>query len=117
MAKKDVEKYFRQVTQQNMEAQQDLSDMENSHDTLYPEEVAENIRVMAKSINETYQLLSWVMYLLNKPTKKSGLRAYEKHTQKMRNALDHNKTQVAVVKSNKEKLKLITEAKKHGRDS
>lgn len=117
MAKRDVDKYYRQITEQYQEAMQDLSDIENSHDVMYPPETIENIKVMADSIKTTYDILSWVMYLMNKPTKKSKAYKYAKTTKKMRFSMNHDKKPEVVVSANRETLNLITEEKESGRNS
>lgn len=117
MAKRDVDKYYRQITEQYQEAMQDLSDMENSHDVMYPPETIENIRIMADSIKTTYDILSWVMYLMNKPAKKSKAYEYAKTTKTTRGNMNPDKKPEVVVSTNKETLNLITEAKYCGRNS
>lgn len=109
MAKKDVDKYYASICAQWKEAKDDVVEMENSKDTLYPDNVRENILRDYESVNLTYQLLSWVMHLFNMPTNKKKLRAYKKNTKKLIAHLDPTKKMDCVLENNKNTLKHIKE--------
>lgn len=72
MSVKHVRDYYSQVTANYCEMKSDLEDMEKMAETnqMSPEQVEQMKKIIAP-VKQNYETLSYFMYLLNQPNKKS----------------------------------------------
>ena len=83
MAKKDVDKYFDQICKDYHELIETLHDMEEeaSKGLLDPDKLIQ-MKSYIEPIKINYQRISYIMYLLNKPVKKSKEKKYQNQSKK-----------------------------------
>lgn len=84
MAIKDVRNYYNEMTAQFLDLEQEIKDFENEcmNGLIEPERL-EEIKENIKPLQENFQRISYIMYLLNKPAKKSKAIAYENLNKKL----------------------------------
>ena len=84
MAKKDFDRYYKEVENQYLEMLDNLKDFQEAamNKLIEPERLQE-IEANIAPIKQNYQRLSYVMYLLNKPTKKQKQAKYNKVNKKL----------------------------------
>lgn len=104
---KDFYKYYRQVSKDYEDMRSELKDMEQELTTsmVTPEQL-EQMKLMIQPIKQNYEMLSYVYYLLNMPTKRQKKFRY-KQQQKL--LLEMSKTEEQVSKENKEALNNLKE--------
>lgn len=92
MSVKDVHKYYEDVCNQYKELLSELKDMEDmvSKDLATPE-LYEQLKQTAQPVLSNYQTISWIIFLLNKPNKKSKQKKYKKQFSKLINSLDESR--------------------------
>ena len=100
---KDVIKYYKQVSKDYEEMKSELRDMEQELATsmVTPEQLGQ-MQEMIKPIKQNYEMLSYVMFLLNMPSKKKKKYQYK---QQQRALLEISKTEESVLEEDKEALK------------
>lgn len=79
MSVKHVKEYYKTITEQYTEMQNDLKELEESAQTnLINPENLEQIKLNVEKIKENYQTISWIMYLLNKPNRGEKAKKYNR---------------------------------------
>ena len=69
MAVKDVIDYYNKVCEDYTEMLQNITDMEEAfNNNLVRSEQLEQIKKMIQPLKDNYMTLSWVIFLLNKPS-------------------------------------------------
>ena len=108
MSVKDVKRYYDVITEQYFEMVNDLKDFEEavSNNIIEPERL-EEIKKNIEPIKVNYQRISYIMYLLNIPTKKSKYKKYERQNKKLLKMIGEENTQEAIDKDNKSTLDKI----------
>jgi len=91
MAREDVEQYYNQITADYKEMVDTLKEMEElaAQDIVNPDKV-EEIRAAVEPLKNNYQAISWIMFLLNKPNRKSKKARYEKAMSNKMKSIDPN---------------------------
>ena len=81
---KDVAEYYKKVTKDYENMKEELRDMEQlcKEKVVAPEQL-EQMKLMVEPIKLNYETLSYFMFLLNKPCKKSKLPRYETQNKKL----------------------------------
>lgn len=104
---KDLKKYYKHVSQDYLEMKSELKDMEQelANSMVTPEQL-EQMKMMIQPIKQNYEMLSYVMYLINLPTKKQKKWRY-KQQQKM--LLEMSKTEEQTLNENKKALEDLKE--------
>ena len=84
MAKKDVDIYFRQICEDYHELIETLHEMEEevNKGMLDPDKL-EQLKKTIEPMKINWQRISYIMFLLNKPTRKQKVNKYEKQNIKM----------------------------------
>lgn len=83
MAKKDVDEYYAQVCHDYSEMLSTLTDMEEAfNENLVSEAQLNQVKSMIEPLKRNYMTLSWVIYLLNKPTRKEKTDRYNRQMKK-----------------------------------
>lgn len=109
MSKKDFDRYYLQVQDQYMEMLGDLEELSSvASESMVSQQIIDNIKTTLEPIKRNYMTLSYVSFLLNKPTRAKKLDKYIKQNKKL---LDKsgNRKDVDVIKENKEQLDKIKE--------
>lgn len=84
MARKDFDKYFKQVYNQYMQMQQVLKDISNEVATSMTEpSKLEELKKTIAPIEANYRNLCYIKYILDKPVKKNKVNNYNKRAKKL----------------------------------
>jgi len=87
MAKKHVEEYYEKISNDYVEMVHTLEELQESG---APEANVEQIRQMVNNVKENFQRWSYMMYLLNMPTKKEKLPRYQQRSKKLLDKVGDN---------------------------
>ena len=102
MSQKDVIKYYNEVVESYKDMLENLKDIEEEmKESLVTPEQVEQMKRMAQPIVDNYKTLSYIIFLLNRPTKKEKFNRYEKQNKKL---LEKCRTKEEVLNENKEAL-------------
>ncbi len=102
MSQKDVIKYYNEVVENYKDMLENLKDMEEEmKESLVTPEQVDQMKRMAQPIVDNYKTLSYIIFLLNRPTKKGKFNRYEKQNKKL---LENCRTKEEVLNENKEAL-------------
>lgn len=102
MSQKDVIKYYNEVVENYKDMLENLKDMEEEmKESLVTPEQVDQMKRMAQPIVDNYKTLSYIIFLLNRPTKKRKFNRYEKQNKKL---LENCRTKEEVLNENKEAL-------------
>lgn len=105
MSKKDFDEYYKQVTDQYNEMKEVLNEFEEmSLTNLVSPEQIENIKLTMQPIKDNYMALSYVAFLLNKPTRKRKQDTYKRQNNKFLKTLDENKSKEKVIQQNSSQI-------------
>lgn len=110
MSVKDVREYYDSVVADYSEMLETLKEMEElaAQDVVNPDKV-EDLRKTVEPLKLNYQTLSWVIFLLDKPVKKSKQQKYTNSMKKKMNKIDPNKERSpeAIFNQNKEVIESL----------
>ena len=102
MAKKDVELYFKQVADQYQEMIDNIKEIEvDVSNNLTDPELLDRLREQTKPLKDNFMTLSYIMFLLNKPTRKSKEKGYERRNQKLLKSIPAENTKEGILAKNK----------------
>lgn len=108
MARKDVQIYYDQVCEQYHEMLENIKDFEKEcSDGLIEPERLDQLKLNMQPIINNYKTLSWIMFLLNKPTKKSKHVRYENQNKKFIKHIEKQFTQQGIINSNEKTLQQL----------
>lgn len=111
MAVKDVIDYYNQVCKDYTDMLQTLTDMEEAfNENLVSEAQLEQIKNMIKPLKENYMTLSWVVFLLNKPSRKEKFKSYDRQMAKFKSDKDKNRSMENILNQNQA---VLDEIKNH----
>lgn len=109
MAVKDIRQYFNEVCDQYHEMLEEIRDFEKEAEQgLIEPERLDQIKDSIKPLVNNYQTLSWIMFLLNKPVKKSKHKGYEQRNQKILKSLDPRYSKDGILQENINTLENLT---------
>lgn len=102
MAVKDVRDYYERMTSDYMEMKRVLAEMEKISDERAGEALnnIEFIRSQVKLLEANYKRLSYVMFLLNQPTKKSKQAGYARREHKKLEQIPEKDRMEGVIQEN-----------------
>lgn len=102
MAKKDVELYYQQVTDQYIEMVSNIKEFEEYASThmVEPERIDKMNKIL-EPIKNNYKTLSYIMFLLNQPVKKKKISKYVKQNKKLLSTIPHKNTKEGILEENK----------------
>ena len=102
MSVKHVKKYYDEVAQQYMDMRNELNDFaELSKNNLFPPEKLESIKQSIQPLLRNYEVLSYIMFLLNMPNKKEKSKKYEKANKKLLKSLQEQNKKNGILQENK----------------
>lgn len=105
MSKKHVEDYYKQICDDYRELISNLHEMEKEAENglISPTQI-ENLERTIEPLKNNYETISWIIYLLNMPNRKSKKKRYEGQTKKQRNNLSGSKSLDSIRNSHREIL-------------
>lgn len=83
MARKDFDAYYLQLYKQYNDLKTNLAEMSQEvNEGMMPPERMEQLKATIQPIKNSFEMLSYVKYLLDKPTRKSKHEGYTKRSKK-----------------------------------
>lgn len=108
MAVKDIKIYYDEVCDQYHELINELHDFEKEAEQGFIEpERLEQIQKSIQPIINNYQMLSYIIFLLNKPARKEKYKKYEKQNRKLLEQIAAENTKQGVLNQNKNVLDTV----------
>lgn len=102
MSKKDVDNYFNEVSNNYHELLENLREMEDDvKNNLISPERLENLKLTIQPIKDNYETLSYIIFLLNKPTRKEKENGYIRRNKKFLSNIDKSKTKDGILENNR----------------
>lgn len=110
MSVKAVKKYYEEVSQQYHEMLENIQEVEKEamEGMVEPERI-ERLQAQIAPIKQNYERVSYIMFLLNQPQRKSKQPAYRIRNKKFLKQFDSKNSLEAVIEENNEALKSIGE--------
>lgn len=110
MSVKAVKKYYDQICDQYHEMLENIRDLEEeaAKGMVEPERI-DRLKDQIAPIKQNYERWSYMMFLLNQPTRKEKQPGYANRNKKFLNNLSENNSLKAVLNENEEALKHIGE--------
>ncbi len=97
----DIKKYYDEVCNQYMDMLNEIKDFEEEcKKGLIEPERLDTIKQTIQPLMNNYQMISYIMFLLNKPVKKSKHKAYENRNKKFLKIINEENTKVGILKEN-----------------
>lgn len=101
----DVKRYYNEVCEQRHQLLEELNDFsKEAENNLIEPERLEQIKQNIQPLLNNYQMLSYIMFLLNKPVKKSKHKRYEQQNKRFLATIDKQYTKDGVIATNEEIL-------------
>lgn len=111
MSAKDVKLYYDEVCNQYSDMLSELRDFEKEAEQgLIEPERLDKIKESIQPLMNNYQTLSYIMFLLNKPVKKSKHAKYQKQNQKLLNSIKQEFTKQGCINTNEQSLDALKRA-------
>lgn len=106
MSKKDFDDYYNSICNQREQLIQELEELQRiANERMIEPERLENMKKTFQPILDTYQMVSWVAFLLNKPTRTRKSAKYEKMLEKKTSKLNSAFSKDGLLKRNDNILK------------
>lgn len=103
MAVKHVREYYDDVCNQYVAMMHEIRDFEEeANKGLFPPERLDEIKKMIEPLKANYETLSWIIFLLNQPNRKSKQKGYEIRNKKFIESFNKARTKAGVIKENEE---------------
>lgn len=103
MARKDVDEYYEVISTQYADMLAALRDMEEeSQKGLLDPDRLEQMKKIIEPLKTNYMRISYIMYLLNKPNRKSKRIIYEAQNKKLLNKIGKENTLASIEQENDE---------------
>lgn len=110
MSKEHVDDYFNQVVKQYHDMLLELKDFEEeAHKGLFPPERIDEIKKTIEPMKNNYEQISYIMYLFNKPTRKSKETSYERRNKKLLSSIAKENTTKGALNRNDKVLAALKE--------
>lgn len=107
MARKDFDAYYLQLYKQYNELKNNLAEMSQEvNEGMMPPERMEQLKATIQPVKNSFEMLSYVKYLLDKPTRKSKHEGYAKRNKNILK-LSGNNTADDVVQRNQAVLESL----------
>ena len=105
MAVKDVVEYYNQVANQYTLLIEDLKDFEKEcQEGIVEPEKLDQIKDNIQPLINNYNTLSYIMFLLNQPTRKEKIPKYKKQNKKFLENIEHQFTKDGIIEENESVL-------------
>lgn len=110
MAVKDVRAYYEEVANQYHEMTDELKDFtELAQNNMFPPEKLEQVEKIIQPLKNNYEMLSYIIFLLNKPTRKKKAKKYEKCQNGIIKNIEKCHTRDGVIETNKNVINELCE--------
>lgn len=110
MCKKAVDNYYNEITAQYKEMLDDIKDIEKDvMEGLVAPELLDQLKQNIAPIKQNWERWSYMMFLLNQPTRSSKIPAYRNRNKKFLNSLNQNNSIEATMEENNNSLKKLKE--------
>lgn len=109
MAKKHVINYYKQVQDTYFEMLNDVADFDKAYkDGIISQEQFDNAQILLEKIKDNYERLSYILLLLNQPSKKEKLKKFKNQNKKVYSYLE-NVSQDKSISESEDALKELKE--------
>lgn len=109
MAKKHVINYYKQVQDTYFEMLNDVADFDQAYkDGIISQEQFDNAQILLEKIKDNYERLSYILLLLNQPSKKEKLKKFKNQNKKVYSYLE-NVSQDKSISESEDALKELKE--------
>ena len=113
MAVRHIKDYFEEVAQQYHDMLEEIRDFEKEAEQgLIEPERLDTIKESIQPLMNNYQMLSYIMVLLNKPNRKRKEKDYERRNKKLLSTIKMENTKQGVIQQNKDVLDNLTKVVK-----
>lgn len=113
MAVKDIKNYFNEVCNQYHEMLEEIRDFEKEAEQgLIEPERLDKIKDSIKPLVNNYQTLSYIMFLLNKPSRKEKHKRYEQQNKKLLSKIEKEFTKDGIIEENSKVIKNLQDITK-----
>ena len=113
MAVRHIKDYFEEVAQQYHDMLEEIRDFEKEAEQgLIEPERLDTIKESIQPLMNNYQMLSYIMFLLNKPNRKRKEKDYERRNKKLLSTIKMKNTKQGVIQQNKDVLDNLTKVVK-----
>lgn len=113
MAVKHIKEYYNEVCNQYSEMLAEIRDFEKEAEKgLIEPERLDQIKESIKPLMNNYQTLSYIMFLLNKPSRKEKHKRYEQQNKKLLSKIEKQFTKDGIIEENTETIKKLTQITK-----
>ena len=100
MARKDFDEYFAKISNQYQQLQLALQDMsEEVNNGVFAPERLEQLKLTILPVKNSYETLSYIKYLLDKPTRKSKFSRYNSQSRKILTSAGDNTAEKTLSKN------------------
>lgn len=101
MSIKHVKDYYQQVASQYKQLLSNIKEFEKEAEKgLIAPERLDEIKQSIKPVLDNYMTLSYIMFLLDQPQRKSKQKDFEKRNKKLLNSIDDKYKQDSIIKNN-----------------
>lgn len=108
MAKKDVERYYLEICEQQKEMLENIKEMEEEcQKGMVAPERLKQLKDMTEVFNQNYKRISYIMFLLKQPIKKERKEKYEEKIKEKKKELGEENSLEAVLEENKKVIENI----------
>lgn len=108
MAKKHFDEYYNEVCQQYLDMNEAIKDMEKEfNDGLISPDKIDELKKVIEPLKNNYMTLSYVAFLLNKPTRKEKHKNYERQNQKLLKMIPKENTKIGIEDENKQVIENV----------
>lgn len=115
MSKKDFDIYYNQVCEQYMELKEQIKDFEKVvQEGMVEPERLENMKKVFQPVMQSYEMISWVAYLLNQPVKKEKHKNYSDMMMKKIDKLDKKYSKEGIITTNQKALDKLSDVIHNG---
>ena len=105
MSVKDVKEYYNQVCDQYHDMLNEIRDFEEeAKKGLIEPERLDQIKETITPLMNNYQTLSYIMFLLNKPVRKSKYKRYEERNKKFLQSIEEKNSKKGVLDTNNQTI-------------
>lgn len=108
MSKKDFDEYYKQLTDQYLDIIEQLNSFEKRvEENMVEPERLDILKETFQPIIDNYKMISWVAFLLNKPTKEKKAKKYEKMTKKKYSQIETKFSKEGLLSQGEQILQLL----------
>ena len=105
MSVKHIKDYYNEVANQYIELREELKDFSSlAEQNMFEPERIEKIKESIQPLMRNYEVLSYIMYLLNMPNRSNKEKGYEQRNKKLLSQIKPENTKKGILSQNSEVL-------------